>query len=131
MRTLERSHSKASPVGQDSLFPHCGEAMFDTPGEDDVTIVGCPAGLDIQVAHSRGEVALTADDGRTCSVTFAEWQAAVFAFADDVAAFYAAQPPRKVDSDSAPGWRKFKAEWARRRGRAFPGETPLTSGQPG
>lgn len=44
---------------------------------------------------------------------------AVFSFADVVSEFYAVSSPKKPSADDEPGFRRFVAEWERRRGRAF------------
>jgi len=63
LRTLERDHTKADPVG-DQLFPCCGHAMYDT-GEEDVVICGCPNGSDVYVTHEDSDmIRLTTPDGQ-------------------------------------------------------------------
>jgi hypothetical protein len=118
MRTLERPHSKQARVG-DQLFPCCGFTMWDHPGSADVLIVGCPNGIDLEVEFDRGDVVVRAGDDRSWVVPLVDWRSAVFAFADDVAAFYSASAPKTPSADDEPGFRKFAAEWARRRGRPF------------
>jgi hypothetical protein len=116
MRTLDRPHSKHAPVG-DQLFPCCGFAMWDVPGSDDVVISGCPNGIDLDVAHEGGDVVVGAADGRKWRIALQDWREAVFAFADEVAAFYAASSRKVPAADDVPGWQKFGAEWKRRRGK--------------
>lgn len=50
LRTLSVPHTRELPVG-DHLFPCCGFAMRDIPGERDVAICGCPNGEDFEVLH--------------------------------------------------------------------------------
>jgi hypothetical protein len=123
LRTLSRSHTKAKQVG-DNLFPCCGFAMFDTPGELDVLIVGCPEGADFEVLHVDGGagIRIQADDGRAWQLTQAEWHAAVFKFADLVAELYARSTPKRPSADDTAGFKAFTSEWERRRGK------PLMSG---
>lgn len=120
LRTLAVPHSKAAPVG-DHLFPCCGFAMWDLPGQDDVAICGCPNGEDFEVLHQVGGngVVIRAADSREWEVTWSDWRSAVFAFADSVSNFYAASSPKQPSDDDAAGFTNFKAEWERRRGAAL------------
>jgi hypothetical protein len=116
LRTLERPHTKAAPVG-DHLFPCCGFTMYDIAGETDVLIVGCPSGTDLEVTRHADQVILTAADGSQHRVAFAEWRTAVCAFSKAVRAFYDQSPPRRpADTEDENGFRKFMAEWERRLG---------------
>jgi hypothetical protein len=121
LRTLSVPHTREAPVG-DHLFPCCGFTMYAVDGEPDVVICGCPGGHDFEVLHEVGGagVVVRAADGREWPVGWPEWRAAVFAFADEVAAFYAACSPRRPADDDAAGFRRFAAEWERRRGVAGP-----------
>jgi hypothetical protein len=119
LRTLAVPHTKEAPVG-DHLFPCCGFAMWDVEGDEDVVVCGCPSGEDFEVLHEvsgAGVVARSAE-GREWRISWPEWQAGVFGFADRVAEFYAACSPKEPsDPEDAKGLRKFAAEWARRRGK--------------
>jgi hypothetical protein len=118
LRTLSVPHTKASPVG-DHLFPCCGFAMWDIPGQADVAICGCPNGEDFEVLHEvRGTgVIVQGADGREWHVNWPEWRATVFDFADRVSLFYAACSPKQPSAEDAAGFMKFRAEWERRRGQ--------------
>lgn len=118
LRTLSRSHTKDAQVG-DQLFPCCGHAMYDIPGQDEVVIVGCGNGEDFELDHREGGAAVVvrATGGREWSVDRDSWQAAVFAFVDAVSEFYARSSPKRPTKDDAAGFRAFQAEWERRRGR--------------
>ncbi|MBI3823289.1 MAG: hypothetical protein HY289_11520 [Planctomycetes bacterium] len=117
LRTLSRPHTKEAPVG-DQLFPCCGFAMWDLPGQDDVALSGCPNGEDFEVCHdtSGAGVVVRAADGRAWQVKWSDWRNAVFAFADQVSAFYAHCSPKEPTEEDLPGFNKFKEEWQRRRG---------------
>jgi hypothetical protein len=118
LRTLSIPHTKESPVG-DHLFPCCGFAMYDVAGEEDVEVCGCPNGLDFQILHSAdgSGVVVRSEDGREWAVAREDWARAVFGFVDTVSTFYAMSPERQPSTEDAPGFRKFQAEWARRRGK--------------
>ena len=72
---------------------------------------------------------ITTDSGAETIVPFDEYREEVFAFADQVEAFYDSQPPREPAEEDAPAYRAFWEEWHRRRHnnpgsvyqRAFPG----------
>jgi hypothetical protein len=119
LRTLSVPHTKDAPVG-DQLFPCCGFNMYEVAELEDVVICGCPNGEDFEVFHDVGGagVIVRAADGREWRVGWPEWRAAVFGFADKVAAFYAACSPKEpYEEEDAKGFRKFIAEWGRRRGQ--------------
>ena len=114
LRTLERPHTKGDPVG-DHLFPCCGFTMYDIDGEDDVGIVGCPNGVDLEVKRHGDALNLTTADGNTHSVPFEDWKRAVCGFSYVLRAFYNGSPPRTpADPENEKGFRKFMTEWDRR-----------------
>lgn len=120
LRTLERSHTRDDPVAE-HLFPCCGFTMYEQSDSADVFVMGCGNGANFDVIRTAPGVSVRAADGRDWSVSTEEWRTAVFAFADQVAAFYEACAPKQPSDEDAPGWRAFQSEWARRRG------TPLRS----
>lgn len=117
LRSLEKSHSREAPVG-DQLFPCCGFSMFEEAGSPDVVIIGCPNGLDFEVLHG-SNVQLKARTGRSWHIPMIEWRAAVFAFADRVSEFYASCSAKCPTAGDSAGFRRFVAEWERRRGAKF------------
>lgn len=122
LRTLERPHTKRHRVGE-HLFPHCGFAMHDVEGSDDVLIIGCVSGLDFEVDHrpDASGVSIRSDDGREWPVAWPEWRAAVFSFADQVSSFFAASSAKRPSAEHAAGYRRFLSEWERRRGEPIVG----------
>jgi hypothetical protein len=92
--------------------------MWDLPGQHDVTVSGCPNGEDFEVFHqATGDgVVVRSADGQEWRVGWPEWRAAVVGFADQVSDFYAACSPKQPSEEHVAGFRKFKAEWERRRG---------------
>lgn len=118
LRTLSAPHTKDAPVA-DHLFPCCGFSMYDVADQEDVVICGCPNGENFEVFHDVGGagVVIRAEDGREWHVGWPEWRAAVFGFADRVSEFYGACSPKEPsEEEDAKGFRKFAAEWHRRRG---------------
>ena len=128
LRTLSVPHTKEAPVG-DHLFPCCGFAMWDLPGQEDVAICGCPSGEDFDIRHDTdgGRVVVRAANAREWQVSWPEWRTAVFAFADRVSEFYTACSPKQPSDEDAAGFNKFKAEWERRRGKQL-GRTNACTG---
>ena len=121
LRTLSVPHTKDAPVGE-HLFPCCGFSMYDVPEQEDVVIQGCPNGLDFEIFHdvSGARVVVRAPDSREWRVGWPAWRGAVFDFADQVSTFYAGSSPKQLyDEEDAKGFRKFSAEWTRRRGQQF------------
>jgi hypothetical protein len=132
MRTLERPHE----LGADErLFPCCGNTFFEIP-DGDVVMPNCCDGVDFAVSIESRVARICAIGGARHEVREEDWRAAVFAFADDVAAFYATSWPKEpFDDDDALGFASFGREWERRRGRrlvaidASPGRGDLRRGR--
>jgi hypothetical protein len=101
------------------LTPH-GQGLLDSEGADldEVDISGCPYGPNPEVLHVNGAIRVVGEDGAEATVSFDAWKAAVFAFADQVKAFYDASPPRRSwdDPDDDAAYASFWSEWTRRRG---------------
>jgi hypothetical protein len=118
LRTLASPHTQDAPVGE-HLFPCCGFSMFDLPEQEDVFVCECPRGEDFEVLHEIGGsgILVRSEDGREWRVGWPEWRAAVYNFADRVSEFYASCSPKQPSEGDAQGFRKFAAEWERRRGK--------------
>jgi hypothetical protein len=127
LRTLSAPHTQEVPVG-DHLFPCCGFTMYEEPDNPDVVVCGCPNGEDFEVLHQLdgSGVVVRAGSGREWAVGWAVWRAAVFDFADRVSAFYAASSPKEPAPEDGAGFRRFAAEWERRRGERL-GGAPSTA----
>lgn len=115
LRTLERDHTKSDPVGE-QLFPCCGHSMIDLEGED-VTIIGCPNGIDLVVKHLDAiQIQLETMEGHIFLVNKAEWVRAVIRFSDSVEAFYHQSAPKTpFEPFENKGFQKMLSEWKRRR----------------
>lgn len=118
LRSLSCPHTDETS-GSENLFPCCGFNMWDIEGKDDVTISGCPYGVDFEILHEPNsqQIIIRDDDGREWRIAMSEWREAVFFFADRVSDFYAACSPKQPTKDDAPGFEKFLGEWERRRGQ--------------
>lgn len=118
LRTLDADHHGTARVGA-HLVPCCGHAMFPGDAPDTVMFIECPEGVDFGVVHRAHEVELHIPERAPVRVPRAAWTAAVTAFADEVDAFYRAQPARRpADEHAAEGYRLLRAEWSRRRAAA-------------
>lgn len=115
LRTLCRSHTKQEPVAE-HLFPCCGNGLFQVEGQDDVLIIGCNGGTDVEIVLSGEQVQISGPDGTTHQVTLADWKSAVCGFSDAVMDFYEASPRREpADQEDRKGFDQFLKEWSRRR----------------
>jgi len=118
LRTLSRPHTKQQRIAE-HLFPCCGNGIFEVEGQDDVLIVGCNAGVDFEIVQIDDEVLLTTKGGNQHRVAVSDWRRAVCEFSDAVQAFYSASSPKEPEDDwEQRGFRKFLAEWSRRRSLA-------------
>ena len=123
LRTLSMPHTVATPVG-DHLFPCRGFTLLDQPGSDDVLILGCPLGRDVEVERRDAGHIVVRDADRSWDVDFAHWQSAVFGFADSVASLYRTSTTKQPLDDDVPGYAAFLGEWERRRGHSLCGRPP-------
>jgi hypothetical protein len=117
LRSVASDHTPESPLAE-HLVPCCGHFMVVDDASGRVENLGCPEGVDWWVRHVGGEVVLTRGDGEERRVARDEWARAVAAFADDVAAFFDASPPREPGDEHAASWfAAMREEWARLRGK--------------
>jgi hypothetical protein len=93
--------------------------MIGLEDSENVVIVGCPAGIDFQVRHTREELILTFEDDRSFAVPDAVWKRSVCGFSDAVKQFYDSSSSKILPSDDeeAAGFRKFMREWEARSRR--------------
>ncbi|MCE9593868.1 MAG: hypothetical protein K8S98_06725 [Planctomycetes bacterium] len=117
LRSLSGPHTRDRRVG-DHLFPCCGFCMYEVPESDDVLVFGCSNGINVWVERVGEEVRLGGPDGTTHDVTFDQWRHAVCAFSDEVRAFFRRGSPKTPHDDDVLGFRRFLAEWDRRRANA-------------
>ena len=118
LRTLSQPHTKSQPVGG-WLFPCCGNGIFEVEGKEDVLVLGCNSGFEFEVVHQENEVHITTEDETQYRANIAQWTNAVCAFADAVRAFYTSSSPKEFEDEfEQQSFRKFMAEWSRRRSLA-------------
>ena len=99
------------------LLPCCG--FFYLPNEtlDQVTICGCPNGIDWSVLHDGDWVILELEDGTKEKVSLTDYRAEVLKFADKIEAFYQSCSPKVIPENELErnGYKAFWNEWHRRR----------------
>ena len=69
LRTLSTPHTVAAPVG-DHLFPCCGFTLIHPPGSEDVLILGCLSGRDVEVEHRGSGHVVIRDEDRSWKSTW-------------------------------------------------------------
>ncbi len=120
MRSLENDHIP-NPKEPPQLLPHCGHTMWPQEDSDDVMLLGCPSGIDPEVRHIEGKIALTFADGRILRISKEEYAAAILGFIHEVENFYAACSPKILPNDDFDrrGYEIFWEEWHRRKRQLF------------
>jgi hypothetical protein len=79
LRTIESDHSIDQSVAENNqLFSCCGSAVWpDEGGRYGVVVIGCAAGIDLEIHHEEGQVRISEAGGRSETVTSMEWSRAV------------------------------------------------------
>ena len=117
LKTLTEDHI----IYQDNqMLPCCGFFMIPNKGLDNVTICGCPNGIDWSVLHNDdGTVSLELEDGTKETVSMAEYKETVHCFADMIEKFYLTCSPKAIPKDKfeKDGYTAFWNEWHKRRER--------------
>jgi hypothetical protein len=116
LRTLQQEHTKQHPVSE-HLLPCCGHAMFDLEDQEDVVIIGCPAGINWEVRHMDGAVELRTENGSRVTLPLCMYTQIVLQYAKAIESFYV-HSDQKVpfDEEDTRGFNKFWREWDRRIG---------------
>ena len=114
MKTLTEDHI----IGKDNqILPCCGHFIMANDELTEVTIVGCPNGIDRSVIHSGDSVRLILEDGYEVSVPIAQYWEEVCRFADKIEKYYLDCPAKIEPQDQFDrnGYLTFWKEWHRRR----------------
>ncbi len=94
--------------------------MYDVEGNEDVEIIGCPAGINFQIIHTEADTQIMMGDKAPIAVSRDDWRSAVIGFSEAVQAFYTASSPKMPFDDwEKEGFDKFMAEWQRRHDEAL------------
>ena len=115
---LLKSLTEDHLINQDNqLLPCCGFFMIADDTLENVTMCGCPNGIDWSVLHEGDRVRLILEEGEEIMIPFEDYQKEVFQFADKIEAFYQASLPRKLPDEEfeRKGYQAFWNEWHRRR----------------
>lgn len=99
------------------MLPCCGHTYVPDKALENVTIIGCPNGIDWTVKHAGNEVVLITEDGTEATVSLEEYRQEVYQFADKIEQFYQSCSPKKRPKDQweRDGYAAFWREWHRRR----------------
>ena len=113
LKTLTEDHI----LNEDNqMLPCCGHYLVPLEDGKNVTIGGCPLGVDWTVLHEGKMVVVILEDGTRTSIPLELYKNEVFRFADEVEAFYRACSPKILHNDyERENWRLFWDEWHRRR----------------
>ena len=114
LRTIASNHSLGESVAEyNYLIPHCGHAVWpNDEGKYRVTIMGCNAGIDMEIKHVGDSVQITKGNKKT-NVPLKQWAAAILGFVEQVEEFYrisGIKAPINDDHDRQ-GWSYFWDEW--------------------
>ena len=114
LKTLTEEHI----IYEDNqMLPCCGYLYVPDTNLENVTICGCPNGIDWTVKHSGGDVILILESGAEITIPLDEYRQEVYKFADKMEAYYKQCSPKNVPSDefTRNGYIAFWNEWHRRR----------------
>ncbi|MBE5864763.1 MAG: hypothetical protein E7292_00945 [Lachnospiraceae bacterium] len=115
LKTLSENHI----IYEDNqMIPCCGHFMLPNEDGKTVTICGCTQGIDWTVLHEDNAVKMVLEDETEVIIPFEKYREQVFAYVDEIEAFYNSCEPKKMPKDE---WEKdtyllFWQEWHRRRG---------------
>lgn len=114
LKTLTQDHF----IGKDNqMLPCCGFFLMPNEALTEVTILGCPNGIDWSVIHEGDAVKLVTESGTETLVPIKDYACAVFGFADKIEAYYRSCAPKLPceDEQDRDGYTAFWNEWHRRR----------------
>lgn len=114
LKTLAEDHI----IYEDNqMLPCCGFFMIADDTLENVTISGCPNGIDWSVIHRGEMIHLILEDGYELTLPFNEYRKEVLQFADKIETFYQSSLPKILPEDEfeCNGYLAFWNEWHRRR----------------
>ena len=121
LRTLENDSDSESTVAErNSIFACCGINPWIAEEKFDVMIIGCNAGIDVNVVHSGDKVTIQRSDGKKEIIQFEEWRNSVFNFATAIKSYYSNSLPKSKIEDEFDrnGWARFWDEFNSRLNRS-------------
>lgn len=96
------------------LVPCCGHFMIpDDNGENYVTIMGCPSGIDWKITHKDSIVEFESEKGSKGQLSFLEYKLIVKNFINEIEDFYGKPEDKNVPDDEFDknGFDQFWNEW--------------------
>lgn len=99
------------------MLPCCGFTMFANDSLSAVEISGCPNGVDWSTIHGEDCVLIVTESGNKTTIPMDEYRKTVFAFADEIEAFYRNSAAKTLPRDKFDrnGYLAFWNEWRARR----------------
>ena len=98
---------------QNQMLPCCGFFMIPNKDLSKVDILGCPNGIDWSVRHENDKIILITESGAITEIPQTQYRETVFAFADQIEAFYKSSSPKVLPNDDFErnGYIAFWNEW--------------------
>lgn len=95
------------------LIPCCGDFMIpDENGDNYVTILGCPKGIDFKITHREGFVHLETINSSKIQMPFNLYKNSIIKFVNLVEEFYGNLDNKKVEDEMyRKCFKQFWAEW--------------------
>lgn len=114
LKSLTQNHIMHAEI---QMLPCCGFFLMPDENMENVTISGCPNGIDWSVIHEKNDVRLILENGKETIVPLHAYEQQVFQFADKIEAFYESCSPKIMPKDSydRDSYLTFWNEWHRRR----------------
>lgn len=116
LRTLTQDHEIMDTLCGEQMLPCCGFEMYADETGQNVSISGCPNGVDFAVHHQDGDLILTTEDGKKFAVSMEDYRREVLKFAHQVESFYTQCSVKNQSQDEYAwnGYQAFWKEWKRR-----------------
>ena len=109
LHTLFENHFMGS---EEFLIPCCGHTMIPSDDKSSVNIIGCNNGIDFNIIHEEGNIAIVTEDNAEYRIPFEEYKNEVISFAKQVMDFYKTNPPREfANGFEKDGYSAFVTEW--------------------
>ncbi len=115
LKSLTQNHIIDKQSSQ--MLPCCGHMFIPNDNLTSVEIIGCPSGTDWSVIHENDTVKIITESDKETVVEINEYRKEVFAFADEIEAYYKkSQPKTFFDDYEEKGFTAYWNEFHRRRG---------------
>jgi len=108
LRSITRNHDDKC----EHMFPCCGHSMFPSNDLQNVTICGCPNGLQLFVKHDDDKVHLTVESESEAEISLVAYKHWILQFVEAIEKIYV-DNPRQLPSDDydRKGYESFWNEW--------------------